>query len=34
MNDKQVNMAERIIKNTRRLLGLINDPLDQVKQGR
>jgi PAS domain S-box-containing protein len=31
MNDKQVNMAERIIKNTRRLLGLINDLLDQAQ---
>jgi PAS domain S-box-containing protein len=31
MNDKQVYMAERIIKNTRRLLGLINDLLDQAQ---
>ena len=31
MNDKQVNMAERIIKNTGRLLGLINDLLDQAQ---
>jgi signal transduction histidine kinase len=31
MNDKQVNMAERIIKNTQRLLGLINDLLDQAQ---
>ncbi|HSM70650.1 MAG TPA: ATP-binding protein [Anaerolineales bacterium] len=31
MNDKQVNMAERIINNTRRLLGLINDLLDQAQ---
>jgi signal transduction histidine kinase len=31
MNDKQVNMAERIMKNTRRLLGLINDLLDQAQ---
>jgi PAS domain S-box-containing protein len=31
MNDKQVNIAERIIKNTRRLLGLINDLLDQAQ---
>ncbi|HLA07194.1 MAG TPA: ATP-binding protein [Anaerolineales bacterium] len=31
MNDKQVNMAERIIKNTQRLLGLINDLLDQAR---
>ena len=30
MNDKQVNMAERIMKNTQRLLGLINDLLDQA----
>ena len=31
MNEKQVNMADRIIKNTRRLLGLINDLLDQAQ---
>jgi len=31
MNDKQVNMAERIMKNTHRLLGLINDLLDQAQ---
>jgi signal transduction histidine kinase len=31
MNDKQENMAERIIKNTQRLLGLINDLLDQAQ---
>ena len=31
MNDKQVNMAERIMKNTTRLLGLINDLLDQAQ---
>jgi PAS domain S-box-containing protein len=31
INDKQVNMADRIIKNTRRLLGLINDLLDQAQ---
>jgi len=31
MNDKQVNMAERIMKNTQRLLGLINDMLDQAQ---
>jgi signal transduction histidine kinase len=31
MNDKQVNMAERIINNTQRLLGLINDLLDQAQ---
>jgi signal transduction histidine kinase len=31
MNDKQINMAERIITNTRRLLGLINDLLDQAQ---
>jgi signal transduction histidine kinase len=31
MNDKQVNMAERIMKNTGRLLGLINDLLDQAQ---
>jgi signal transduction histidine kinase len=31
MNDKQTNMAERIIKNTQRLLGLINDLLDQAQ---
>jgi signal transduction histidine kinase len=31
INDKQGNMAERIIKNTQRLLGLINDLLDQAQ---
>ncbi|HAV77367.1 MAG TPA: hypothetical protein DCX53_08440 [Anaerolineae bacterium] len=31
MNDKQVNMADRIIKNTGRLLELINDLLDQAQ---
>jgi signal transduction histidine kinase len=31
MNDKQVNMAGRIMKNTQRLLGLINDLLDQAQ---
>lgn len=31
MNDKQVNMALRIMKNTQRLLGLINDLLDQAQ---
>jgi len=31
MNDKQVNMADRIMKNTKRLLGLINDLLDQAQ---
>ena len=31
MNDKQINMADRIIKNTQRLLGLINDLLDQAQ---
>jgi signal transduction histidine kinase len=31
MNDKQVNMAERVMKNTQRLLGLINDLLDQAQ---
>jgi signal transduction histidine kinase len=31
MNDKQVNMADRIINNTQRLLGLINDMLDQAQ---
>jgi signal transduction histidine kinase len=31
MNDKQVNMAERIMKNTQRLLRLINDLLDQAQ---
>jgi signal transduction histidine kinase len=30
MNEKQVNMADRIMKNTQRLLGLINDLLDQA----
>jgi len=31
MNDKQVNMSDRIMKNTQRLLGLINDLLDQAQ---
>jgi signal transduction histidine kinase len=31
VNDKQLNMAERIMKNTQRLLGLINDLLDQAQ---
>jgi PAS domain S-box-containing protein len=31
MNEKQVNMAERIMKNTKRLLELINDLLDQAQ---
>lgn len=31
MNEKQVNMADRIINNTQRLLGLINDLLDQAQ---
>jgi signal transduction histidine kinase len=31
MNEKQVNMADRIMKNTERLLGLINDLLDQAQ---
>jgi len=31
VNDKQTNMAERIVKNTQRLLGLINDLLDQAQ---
>lgn len=31
VNEKQVNMAERIMKNTQRLLGLINDLLDQAQ---
>ena len=31
VNEKQVNMADRIIKNTQRLLGLINDLLDQAQ---
>ncbi|NJC95551.1 MAG: hypothetical protein C3F07_09265 [Anaerolineales bacterium] len=31
MNEKQVNMADRIMTNTRRLLGLINDLLDQAQ---
>ncbi|MEO5887782.1 MAG: histidine kinase dimerization/phospho-acceptor domain-containing protein, partial [Anaerolineales bacterium] len=30
MNEKQVNLADRIMKNTQRLLGLINDLLDQA----
>jgi signal transduction histidine kinase len=31
MNEKQVSMADRIMKNTQRLLGLINDLLDQAQ---
>ncbi len=31
INEKQLNMAERIVKNTQRLLGLINDLLDQAQ---
>jgi signal transduction histidine kinase len=31
INEKQINMAERIVKNTQRLLGLINDLLDQAQ---
>jgi signal transduction histidine kinase len=31
MNERQINMAERIMKNTQRLLGLINDLLDQAQ---
>jgi len=31
MNEKQVNMANRIMTNTQRLLGLINDLLDQAQ---
>jgi PAS domain S-box-containing protein len=31
MNEKQTNMAVRIMKNTERLLGLINDLLDQAQ---
>lgn len=31
MNDKQINMAERIMTNTQRLLGLINDLLNQAQ---
>jgi PAS domain S-box-containing protein len=31
MNEKQVNVADRIMKNTKRLLGLINDLLDQAQ---
>ena len=31
MNEKQLNMSERIMKNTQRLLGLINDLLDQAQ---
>ncbi|RPJ28909.1 MAG: hypothetical protein EHM33_02850 [Chloroflexi bacterium] len=31
MNEKQINMSERIMKNTQRLLGLINDLLDQAQ---
>jgi signal transduction histidine kinase len=31
INEKQTNMADRIMKNTQRLLGLINDLLDQAQ---
>jgi len=31
MNEKQVKMADRVISNTQRLLGLINDLLDQAQ---
>jgi PAS domain S-box-containing protein len=31
MNEKQVNVADRIVRNTKRLLGLINDLLDQAQ---
>ena len=31
INEKQFNMADRILKNTQRLLGLINDLLDQAQ---
>ena len=31
VNEKQINMADRIMKNTQRLLGLINDLLDQAQ---
>jgi signal transduction histidine kinase len=31
VNEKQASMAERIMKNTQRLLGLINDLLDQAQ---
>jgi signal transduction histidine kinase len=31
MNEKQINMAERIMKNTQRLLKMINDLLDQAQ---
>lgn len=31
VNEKQTNMAERIMKNTQRLLGLINELLDQAQ---
>jgi signal transduction histidine kinase len=31
MNEKQINMAERIMTNTQRLLGLINDLLNQAQ---
>jgi signal transduction histidine kinase len=31
MNEKQINMSDRIIKNTQRLLKLINDLLDQAQ---
>jgi PAS domain S-box-containing protein len=34
MNDKQVNMADRIMKNTQRLLGLINDQPARVHRQR
>jgi len=31
INEKQINMSDRIMKNTQRLLGLINDLLDQAQ---
>jgi PAS domain S-box-containing protein len=31
MNERQVNVADRIVRNTKRLLGLINDLLDQAQ---
>ena len=31
MNEKQINMAERIMSNTQRLLGMINDLLNQAQ---
>jgi len=31
LNEKQMNMTERIVSNTKRLLGLINDLLDQAQ---